>query len=41
VDPGPHRPTLERVPYDAEAVAREVAAAGLPKEYAAKLVAAA
>ena len=33
--------TIERVPYDADAVAREVAAAGLPKEYAEKLVAAA
>jgi hypothetical protein len=41
VDPGPHRPTLERVPYDAAAVARDLAAAGLPNEYAAKLVAAA
>jgi len=29
------------VPYDAEAVAREVAAAGLPEEYAAKLLSAA
>jgi putative phosphoesterase len=33
--------TIERVDYDAQAVAREVAAAGLPKEYAEKLVAAA
>ena len=33
--------TIERVPYDAEAVAREVAAAGLPEEYAENLVAAA
>jgi putative phosphoesterase len=33
--------SIERVPYDAEAVAREVAAAGLPAEYADKLVAAA
>ena len=33
--------SIERVPYDAEAVAREVAAAGLPGEYAQKLVAAA
>ena len=33
--------TVERVPYDAEAVAREVAAAGLPEEYAEKLIAAA
>jgi putative phosphoesterase len=32
---------IERVPYDAEGVAREVAAAGLPGEYAEKLVAAA
>ncbi len=32
--------TIERVPYNAEAVAREVAAAGLPEEYAEKLVAA-
>jgi putative phosphoesterase len=30
--------SIERVPYDAEAVAREVAAAGLPDEYAEKLV---
>jgi putative phosphoesterase len=33
--------SIERVPYDADAVAREVAAAGLPGEYAEKLVAAA
>ena len=33
--------SIERVPYDAEAVAREVEAAGLPGEYAEKLVAAA
>jgi putative phosphoesterase len=33
--------TIERVGYDAEAVAQELAAAGLPGEYAAKLVAAA
>jgi putative phosphoesterase len=33
--------TIERVRYDAEAVAREVAAAGLPGEYAEKLVLAA
>ena len=33
--------TIERVPYDAKEVAREVAAAGLPEEYAEKLVAAA
>jgi len=32
--------SIERVPYDAEAVAREVEAAGLPGEYAKKLVAA-
>jgi putative phosphoesterase len=32
---------IERVEYDAEAVAREVAAAGLPSEYAEKLVQAA
>ena len=33
--------SIERVPYDAAAVARDLAAAGLPNEYAAKLVAAA
>jgi putative phosphoesterase len=33
--------SIERVPYDAELVAREVEAAGLPGEYAQKLVAAA
>ncbi len=33
--------SIERVPYDAEGVAREVEAAGLPPEFAAKLVAAA
>lgn len=33
--------TIERVKYDAESVAREVAAAGLPGEYAEKLVLAA
>jgi putative phosphoesterase len=33
--------TIERVDYDAVAVAREVAAAGLPEEFADKLVAAA
>ena len=33
--------TIERVPYDAETVAREVIAVGLPEEFAAKLVAAA
>jgi putative phosphoesterase len=32
--------SVERVPYDAESVAREVAEAGLPGEYAEKLVAA-
>ena len=32
---------IERVPYDAEAVARQVADAGLPSEYAEKLIAAA
>jgi putative phosphoesterase len=35
------RASIERVRYDAEGVAREVAAAGLPGEYADKLVAAA
>jgi putative phosphoesterase len=41
--PGVRQPdvTIERVSYDAEAVAREVAEAGLPREYAEKLVAAA
>jgi putative phosphoesterase len=38
---GQMRASIERVPYDAEAVANEVAAAGLPGEYAEKLVAAA
>ncbi len=33
--------TIERVPYDAQAVAREVAAVGLPTEYADKLLIAA
>lgn len=33
--------TIERVEYDAEAVAREVAAAGLPQEFADKLLVAA
>ena len=33
--------SIERVPYDTGAVAREVAAAGLPGEYAQNLVAAA
>ena len=40
-DQGSVRASIERVPYDAEAVAREVATAGLPGEYAEKLVAAA
>jgi hypothetical protein len=30
-------PRIERVDYDAETVAREVAAAGLPAEYGEKL----
>jgi putative phosphoesterase len=38
---GEVRATIERVEYDADAVAREVEAAGLPAEYAQKLVAAA
>jgi putative phosphoesterase len=38
---GQMRASIERVPYDAEAVANEVAAASLPGEYAEKLVAAA
>jgi putative phosphoesterase len=38
---GPIRASIQRVRYDAEAVAREVAAAGLPGEYAKKLVTAA
>jgi putative phosphoesterase len=33
--------TIERVSYDADGVAREITAAGLPEEYAEKLVAAA
>jgi putative phosphoesterase len=43
LQPGERHPevTIERVAYDADAVAREVAAAGLPGEYADKLVAAA
>ena len=43
LQPGDRPPevTIERVAYDAEAVAREVAAAGLPEEYADKLVVAA
>ena len=40
-DTGQIRASIERIPYDAEAVANEVAAAGLPGEYAEKLVAAA
>jgi predicted phosphodiesterase len=40
-DAGEITASIERVPYDAEAVAREVAAAGLPSERAEKLVAAA
>ena len=40
-DHGPVRASIKRVPYDAETVAREVAAAGLPGEYAEQLVAAA
>jgi putative phosphoesterase len=40
-DSGQVRASIERVPYDAEGVAREVAAAGLPGEYAEKLLAAA
>ena len=40
-DAGQVQASIERVPYDAEAVAREVEAAGLPGEYAVKLVAAA
>jgi putative phosphoesterase len=40
-DTGHVQASIERVPYDAEAVSREVVAAGLPGEYAEKLVAAA
>ncbi|MGO9957383.1 MAG: metallophosphoesterase family protein, partial [Solirubrobacteraceae bacterium] len=40
-DTGQVQASIQRVPYDAEAVAREVEAAGLPGEYAQKLVAAA
>jgi putative phosphoesterase len=36
---GQVRVSIERVPYDAETVAREVAAVGLPGEFADKLVA--
>ncbi len=35
------RASIERVASDADAVAQEVAASGLPREYAHKLVAAA
>jgi putative phosphoesterase len=38
---GPVRASIQRVAYDVDAVAREVVAAGLPGEYAEKLVAAA
>ena len=38
---GPVRASIQRVRYDADAVAREVAAAGLPEEYAENLVIAA
>ena len=40
-DHGAVRARIERVAYDAETVAREVAAAGLPVEYAEKLLTAA
>jgi putative phosphoesterase len=40
-DAGDVQASIERVPYDAEAVASEVEAAGLPAEYAVNLVAAA
>jgi len=40
-DQGRVQVSVERVPYDAETVAREVEAVGLPGEYARKLVAAA
>jgi predicted phosphodiesterase len=40
-DAGAVRARIERVSYDADAVAREVAAAGLPAEYAEKLLIAA
>jgi putative phosphoesterase len=40
-DGGQVRARIERVAYDVEAVAREVASAGLPTEYADKLLAAA
>ncbi len=41
VEDGGVRARIERVTYDVEAVAREVTAAGLPTEYADKLLAAA
>jgi putative phosphoesterase len=41
LDDGEFRASIDRVEYDAEAVAREVTAAGLPSEYAEKLVLAA
>jgi diadenosine tetraphosphatase ApaH/serine/threonine PP2A family protein phosphatase len=41
LDAGEVAAAIERVEYDAEAVGREVAAAGLPNEYADKLVLAA
>lgn len=34
------KPSIQRIPYEAEVVAREVAKVGLPQEYARKLVAA-
>lgn len=37
-DAGRVQASIERVPYDAPAVAREIAAAGLPGEYAERLV---
>jgi diadenosine tetraphosphatase ApaH/serine/threonine PP2A family protein phosphatase len=40
-DAGDVRARIERVGYDVETVAREVTAAGLPTEYADKLLAAA
>ncbi len=40
-DAGQVQASIQRVPYDAGAVAREVEASGLPGEYAKKLVAAA
>ncbi len=38
---GPIRASIQRAPYDAGAVARDISAAGLPREYAEKLIAAA